>query len=256
MSFTFAEKVGYLGRVVKYGLNIPMGEGKTHILCAIMPKSGSTFLSDTLARMPGFVKIGLSYGYDRREQELSEERLLRYHCWNYVAQQAVRYSEPTKELIEKFHLKPVVLVRNIFDVVRSFKDHFVREDTGTALAYVPENILDLEEDKIFEFIVDLMIPWYINFFGTWSQCENKILVTYEELNQDSHRTFKRILEELGMDATDEAIIDCIKMASSGGTRMNKGIIGRGQSLPDVLKERIAKYCSYYKGIDFSIIGVG
>jgi hypothetical protein len=63
-----------------------------------MPKSGSTYLAQIFAHLPGFVEATLVPGYGRREQELCHERLLALAAQpgSFVAQQHVRYSDITR----------------------------------------------------------------------------------------------------------------------------------------------------------------
>jgi hypothetical protein len=38
-------------------------------------------------------------------------------------------------------------------------------------------------------------------------------------------------------------------------RLNKGVTGRGDSLPDHLKERVRSFSRYYPGVDFGPLGL-
>ena len=104
------------------------------------PKSGSTYLTHILKNLPNMRMVQLSLGTDRREQELCNEKLILYHNKNYVSQTHTRYSSVTQQLIDTYTLHPIVLVRNIFDVVVSIYDHFRLESTITPLAFVPDDI--------------------------------------------------------------------------------------------------------------------
>ena len=109
--------------------------------------------------------VQLSLGTDRREQELSNEKLILYHNKNYVSGNHTRYSSVTQKLIDTYMLHPIVLVRNIFDVVESLYDHFRLESTVIPMAYVPNDISEWDKNKALLFITEMVIPWYFNFYG-------------------------------------------------------------------------------------------
>src|SRR5687767_14488637 len=157
----------HLGDYVNFLLKQEMSCQHHRLLLACMPKSGSTWLATMLACLPGFRPAVLVNGHDRREQELSEIQLLLNQRWNYVSQMHLRYSEPTARLIQTFSLKPIVLVRNIFDIVPSIHDHWHCESVRGPSCYLKNAMTNWPSDKIDEFIVDMGLPWYFNFFLSW-----------------------------------------------------------------------------------------
>ena len=167
------------------------------ILLACMPKSGSTFLSNTVGRLPGFRKIALTRHYGRVEQDISFSLALRKYKYSYICQQHVRYNARTAEAIETFDLTPVVLVRNIYDCVVSLRDHLRRESIETPMAYLLESHLALEDAEIEALIVDLAVPWYVNFYVSWMFCPNALWLTYEDVVADPAKVIATILERAG-----------------------------------------------------------
>lgn len=146
-----------------------------------MPKSGSTYLTAILGRMPGMKIVSLVPGYDRREQELDIGMLRATDGIDYVAHHHVRFSRPTMTLLDHFCIKPVVQVRNIFDIVVSIKDHLRNESIEGSMGYVVPEMVRWDDQQLERFIVQMMIPWYFNFYMSWRDCESRILVRYEEL---------------------------------------------------------------------------
>lgn len=160
-----------------------------HILVACFPKSGSTWLSEVLSALPGFARINLVPVYDRREQELAFERLLVAHHLNYVAQHHCRYSLATQHCLRAFSIKPVILVRNIFDCVVSMKDHIDRGIDNPVtrigpLAYIPRAYDGWPAEARLDFVVDMCVPWYFNFFVSWQDSDAGVWVRYEDLLAD------------------------------------------------------------------------
>jgi len=222
-----------------------------------MPKSGSTYLRQIFTQLPGFTGATLVPGYGRREQELSRDLLVEQTArpGSFVAQIHLRYSSVTADYIAEFGLKPLVLVRNIFDVTVSLID-FLRDAPVNPVAVVPREFSDWDTDRAAEFITAMYLPWYFNFFLTWQLCDDKTLVTYEELIADPVATVTRICESLGIDVDAGEVAAAVDSpALVGRTRLNQGVTGRGEPLPESCKRRIVSMAAFYAGRDLSPIGL-
>ena len=228
-----------------------------HILLACMPKSGSTYLTSLIQHLPRFQSANLVGTYEGREQELASEQLIGFHRMNYVAQHHVRYHRATQNYIDQFSLVPIVLVRNLHDVVYSTYDHLVRESTVGPAAVVPRDLIGRPEEEVLSFIVDMMIPWYFNFYYSWQQCADKLVLNYNNWIGDPVGTLRLIGVHVGFSLNDDDVRRSVEMTKGANVRFNKGISGRGQSLPQELKDRIAKYAAYYRDQGISdILGTG
>lgn len=228
---------------------------KTHLLVACMPKSGSTYLSAILSSLEGFQPSILVHSGGRREQELDVLQLVHYDDINYVAQLHVRYSQETQELMERFDIKPIVLVRNIYDVAVSFRDHFRNESTVNPMGYAFPYMKDWPDEKLEEFIVDICMPWYFNFFMSWQESDKLCLLTYEELVANPKSSVGKLNKHFSLGLNDEDINRAIELAGSKFTRKNIGKTGRGEHLNDYCKLRIERLAGYYVDTDFSLLGL-
>jgi hypothetical protein len=247
---------------------------EVRLLVACMPKSGSTLLSTVIASLPGMRREQLVNGYDRREQELCVQKLaeakdrteLLRARWRdehssapfprgFVSQHHVRYSKPTAKLLAVYNFKTVVLVRNIFDAFVSLRDHIVKDSPIAPMAYCSEEMRKWPKDKLHEFIADMLMPWYINFYVCWQLCEDKYLVSYEQLLADIPGKLREIAAFGDLAITDEDISNALARAGDANTKMNKGISGRGAELADSVKDRIRRYAAYYPEVDFAPIGL-
>ena len=201
-----------------------------HILVACFPKSGSTWLSETLSRLPSFHRVDLVPAYGRREQELAFERLLLFHTLNYVAQHHCRFSVATERCLNAFSVKPIILIRNIFDCIVSAKDFI---DTGKEhpdvmvgpMAYVPQVYLGWSDVQKYDFIIDMFVPWYYNFFVGWLDYPAGAWVSYEELVAEPAATIKRIANELRFNVDGAAIENALAQASKASNSKKRGCSG-------------------------------
>ena len=231
------------------------GRHSPRFLVACMPKSGSTFLTVTIASLPGLKQRSLIRHGGRREQELDPGKLRKHSRSSYAAQHHVRYNEGTKWAIERFNLLPIVLTRDIFDVCISLKDHFRREGVENPMGYVNVGMTDWEDDRLELYIAQMIIPWYFNFYLTWLDAEWKISVNYTELKNSPGEALERIIREAGLSFTSENVDAAIEKASNGQTRKNASIEGRGISLNQRAREHIFSLAAHYPDVDFSELGI-
>lgn len=232
-----------------------------HILVACMPKSGSSFLNAALCAVTRWPELPLSYAYMQNEQELHLPYLLSRLEYNTVTQQHCRATDPNVQILEAFGIRPVVLVRNLFDVVLSLADFY---DGGAIInTFFAPRWGKLTAEHKYDLIIDHMMPWYISFFASWADvmragrldCK---LVTYDAMIDDKPGMLAAILAHqcLSKSAAECTAAVTAVDGAAAGTRLNKGVGGRGvAALSDAQKERIRRLASYYSDIDFSVVGL-
>lgn len=262
------------------GKQLGRPNGVHGILVACMPKSGSTYLSSLIAALPGFQRKHGVPSYERREQELDEAKIAdaftetvtlrkafaagllvsQDRPRGFVMQHHVRHSKETERLIEQFELVPVVLVRSLFDIVVSLSDHLMRDASEgggvfMSMAYADERVREWAPEQRSAFIVDLAIPWFVNFYVGWHRRPNTLFVSYDELTADPADVLRRVLEAGHISRNREMYQSAIETVAGGFTRRNVGVGGRGADLPEELKERVRHCCTYYEDVDFGPIGI-
>lgn len=229
------------------------------ILLACFPKSGSTFVRSVIDKKKEFKHVNLVPSYYEREHELDIRFLYKYRKLNYIAQLHVRANNETEKLVKQFDLIPVILVRDIYDVIVSLVDNMRRNNAiRWPMAKIFDTHLNLTDEELYSVVVDLFVPWYINFFVGWKISPlTKIIVNYEEMLKNELSFFKKIFSACEMVFSDEEIRNMIDETkkNSKHNKLNKGVVGRGNQIPVETKNKIVKLCSYYPNIDFSEIGI-
>ena len=170
-------------------------------------------------------------------------------------------------LLADFGVRPVILVRRIFDVVWSLlwdlreKERlpgFGSGRNGYSFVWQDSTIECLEDDELLDFIIDLAVPWYVNFYVSWYRlCEqgavNALWVTYEQLMSDKPGTVREILDFVGArnnsERTDEVLAGRYGSFRDGRTSQGE------TALCDTQKARIRRLFSYYSDVDFGRIGI-
>lgn len=211
-----------------------------------------------VSEIGGFQKVSLVPAYGTREQELSAGKCHKFRNSNFIAQHHVRYSDYTHSLISRFDLTPVVLVRDIFDTVVSLRDHIRKESPVWPMASVTEEHANLPDSDLERLIVDLLVPWYVNFYVGWAMSPvNYLLVRYEDVVNNPSGSIEEILRASGYYPRRQEVPRALEKVKSGGLshRFNVGKTGRGTDLNSGAVEHVKRLTSYYPSIDFSPMGV-
>ncbi|MBS0205972.1 MAG: sulfotransferase domain-containing protein [Planctomycetes bacterium] len=235
---------------------------RSHMWVIAAPKSGSTWLSAILQNYLGWESRCLARVCDRREQEPSLRQLAAASMIDNVlwTHQHTRASKPTLELIQRAQILPIIQTRNVHDTVMSMSDHFDRESTVCSMAYMDEfHWSQLDADRKRQFIIDMVMPWYFNFYAGWlssSLVRDKIafVCRYEDLKKDPVGEVVQICNHFGLPVDESKIQAAIDLSSSQPTRRNKGVIGRGNMLSDAQKATLSRLRDYYSDVDFSAAG--
>ena len=102
-----------------------------NIFVACFPKSGSTYVTTLLSELTGFPIVPAVQFFGQNEQDLFEPALQPFRGRSTVTQQHVKGTNNNLRLMKEYGIRPVVLVRDIFDVLLSLHDHFEREGIHT-----------------------------------------------------------------------------------------------------------------------------
>ena len=234
------------------------------IFVSAMPKSGSTFLSRNIAQITGFDFEPMTYGFERNEQELYLPKLVDNYNRSTVTQQHTKATGPNLNLFNRFGIRPVILVRNIFDVVFSIRDYLLKEGVAHFPSlYATDHFATLSEDEQYDFLITFAIPWYLNFFVSWFDATRDkrieaLWITYENLVEDWVAGISTVLTFYDIEHSEADIRSTVETLQRrpAETRMNKGVVGRGQrGLNRAQRERIMAMKQHYPWVDFSLMGL-
>jgi len=232
-----------------------------NILLSCFPKSGSSHVADVLSRVTGFPKIGAVQFYGQNEQDLYEPALRVLATTSSVTQQHVKGTNVNVDLMQRYGIRPVILVRNVFDALVSLHDHFERENFDTPVGFVHREYRTMSFEDRLRFLVHLHLPWYLHFVMSWREAAERLQVlwtSYEEVFADQEAGVRRILDFYGLDATQEDIRRAIS-AAGRGPRFNVGLTGRGQRLMPPDAQQAARQIAGSWSVDDALlqrIGLG
>jgi len=246
-------------RLLAAGKRRFLGRADCLFVCA-MPKSGSTFLVNALVEATGHVPLFL--GYDHlNEQDLYLPRLVDAWSLPLVAHQHTRATRANLALIREFHIRPVILVRDLADAAVSLADHLEREARQTPILNLGDEALGWDRAGRLDAVVDLAMPWYVQFWAGWAAAladgrADGMVLRYAELAASPVEAVERVLAFHGIRRARPALEAAVARAQGQGSRLNRGIGGRGRAeLTERQHARIARLAGYYPAVDFTPVGV-
>ena len=210
-------------------------EYKTAVLFA-MPKSASLFTIQLLASSLNYMnhQIGFNEGsgeiyYPRMVLAATAHSNTISHCHSQPYSNVV-------QIIDNFNIKPIVLYRNLPDVIASRKDMLVK-DKG-AKDFLPQeaisNFLNSSEDDQLQVTIDLFADQYINFYQSWVEQKERLsplFIRYEDVVEDKNKVVQQVAYKLGETVSSETVEEVSNNINSlGGINFNKGIKYRGENL--------------------------
>lgn len=237
------------------------------IIVAAAPRSGSTFLTNVLSQITRLRYFRLCSGYSTNEHDLYLPALCFMNDTGCVSQMHMKGTFHNASLINLFGIKPLILVRDIFDTAVSLlydlrqKENLPGYEIGSngySFLWMDKNTKSMDDDMLLDLIIDLAIPWYVNFYVSWYRLmEQKgvsgFWVNYEHLMADKENAIRSILKYI--EFPFEGNID-LKILEQKFDTFHKGGSGRGRKiLSNERQERIRKLFSYYPDVDFSRYGL-
>lgn len=247
---------------------------QTNILVACMPKSASTFIQNALRVGLALPGAGLhtatfnaasssALGANLREQEPDELALLRngLNQRGYVAQHHSRCSPYVARLLSTYNVHPIVTHRNIFDILVSMDDMLMewRKVQAPAVSHyfndaMPGNYPLLDRADRLMMLAQRNAAWLVQFYISWKKCEQvgltrPLWISYEkDFLGDKVALARRVVGHLGLDP-----VMVMRLAAAfddrpdaGQMRLNKGVAGRGQDVPQAVRDLVLSVASAYR----------
>ena len=213
----------------------------------------------------GYEHSYFAFAYYNIEQELYLPRLIDAYGRGTVTQQHFRANPPNLEILRQFGIRPVVLVRNIFDVIVSMRDHLLRERLDNLPSvYAPIQFAEFDDEKQIDYLITYVAPWLITFYVSWHNAfvtreYDFCWLSYEDMIRNWPTAIANILKFYNQQKTSaeiEIVLHRMSKTSGSSTRFNQGVSGRGHQLMSLAqKERIQDMTQAYSDVDFAKIGI-
>jgi len=151
-----------------------VGARRNILLLAFAPKAAGTFFREAAVKTLNGQLIRLAHAQGGRDGTLYLPYVLRI-CLDSEAPETVAHVhmqafESNRHLINALGLKPVIMIRNIADMLASFLDMLETDPVARAEGLncqVPANFTELDRARKLDFMIDVIAPWYASYFATW-----------------------------------------------------------------------------------------
>jgi hypothetical protein len=190
------------------------------IFIAGLPKSGTTWLQNQLARVPGYnirrVRDPEGAVNTRDVSHTIFESLPR-HGYSIVKLHT-RWSEQNLQIIRAHAPRFVVMIRDLRDMCVSRYFHALQDPGNHHHALYASLSREEGLDHCIEIVGRNYVPWVENWqHAAAADREAICLVRYEDLNRDTEGTFRRVLEFYGIEP-DARLLERMAGSKMSGSR--------------------------------------
>ncbi len=206
-----------------------------HLFLSTLPKTGGMYLAKALSRMTGYPLHQVVPTHFMNEQDLCPQQmwwLMKPRVlWHHARANAFNLS-----MIKQYGLRPIVHVRDIFDIVLSIDDYTQRDDIrckSGPQGHIHREFQTMTRKERIDYLIHIQLPWYFSYLVSWREASEQIDVlwtTYDELFSDQRATFGKILDHMELSVSSEKITRAIESLSSSETNFNRGISGRADNI--------------------------
>jgi hypothetical protein len=190
-------------------------------------KSGSTYVADLLRRYLGAERSNHDVrDYDwLAEHNLTDAFVAQMRGTSFSVNLHVLPHASNLAAFARESIVPVVLWRNLADVIVSFDDHVRGESHLNPVFHLADRdaYLALPPHERYAYLIDAIVPWNLSFYLAWRR-RNAVMHAYEQLAASPAVFVREILAELGAAVDDERLADAITVRD--GVRFNVGRAGR------------------------------
>ena len=219
------------------------GARRPILLLAFAPKAAGTYLRQAAIEALDGQLVRLVHAQGGRDGTLYLPNLL--SCYldaaappivSHVHMQALAAN---RHFINALGLKPVIMLRDVADMLASFLD--MLEDDPLARAeglncLVPANFAELSPEAKRDFMIDVIAPWYASYFATWRSFaaedpQTVLVLRYGDFCRDPLNCLETMLRHAGFTASrDECEYGLASVwPERSAFRFNKGVAGRGRA---------------------------
>jgi hypothetical protein len=239
--------------------------GKPVVLFAFPPKAAGTFLRTAALYAVDGSLVRTVHAQGGRDAQFYLPIFLSYHAGAFgpspmVSHVHMQALKANRHFIEAFDLKPVIMLRSIPDMLRSFADMIETDPAARAEGLnfpMPDDFCAFSHARKADFLIDFLAPWYAGFYATWLEWardapERICLLRYAAFRANPAGELSRALTHCGLPKPDVICRAAIDRAwrERHAIRFHRGEEGRGQNYftPEQMA-RIARTLSYFPALD-------
>lgn len=237
-----------------------IGSRRKIVLLAFAPKAAGTYLRQAAIYAIGGQLIRTSHAQGGRDSTFYLPNVLTCYLDDdapepvtHVHMQAL---PANRHFIEAFGMKPIIMIRNIPDMLASFWDMLESDPVARAdglNCQIPFDFTEISHEKKGDFLIDIIAPWYASYFATWKTFVDEAgevvrVLRYDEFAADPVGVLQIALLHTGHPTSLNECKAALARAwhERDGLRFNKGRSGRGKDYFSLGQlERLSRMLSCY-----------
>ena len=230
------------------------------LLLAFAPKCAGTYFRQAALHAVGGQLVRMCHAQGGRDGTLYLPNVI-VSCLDETAPVTVTHLHmqaltANRRFIETLGLRPVIMIRNIPDMLASFVDMLEVDPLARAEGLncqIPANFCDLNRSDKLYFMVDVIAPWYASYFATWKDFADEApgtvcVLRYHDFCREPAEALRTAVSHAGFITT---LFRCRQSLQAvwrekENYRYNKGSSGRGKEyFSPAHFARLARLLSYY-----------
>lgn len=239
-----------------------LGAKRKVVLLAFPPKAGGTFLRAAVIKAVGGQLVRIVHAQGGRDATPYLPALVEYFEGRMTEKVLVTHVHmlalpANLHLLAAFGIKPAIMVRSIPDMLASYWDMLESDDEALhngLNCLIPFNFRDLPRNAKADFLIDILAPWYVNYYASWFEHALAVpgavhALDFRVFQRDPAQVVASCLSNTGLphdlEACEAAVAHAWKQRQK--LRFNKGKSGRGEHYfrPSHL-HRLARMLGHYR----------
>jgi hypothetical protein len=237
-----------------------VGARRPMLLLAFAPKCAGTYFRQAAIHVTNGQLVRMCHAQGGRDGTLYLPNVLAC-CLDDKAPATITHLhmqafDANRNFIEAVGLKPVIMIRDLADMLASFLDMLEVDPVARAEGLncqIPSNFCGLDRNDKLDFMIDVIAPWYASYFATWkgfadAAPDQVCVLQYRDLCNNPGETLYKALTHAGFVTTKFQCRKSVELIWEERKiyRFNRGVSGRGRDYFSRLHfARLQKLLSYY-----------
>ena len=238
-----------------------LGSKRKAVLLAFPPKAAGTFLRSAIINAVDGQLVRTVHAQGGRDATPYLPTFVTYFSGGVTDKTLVTHVHmlalpANVHFLAAFGIRPIVMKRSIPDMLASYWDMLDKDDSALLdglNCHIPENFRRLSRNAKADFLMDVLGPWYVNFYAGWlshaaANKDNVCVLDFHALRTSPVESLKRCLECAGIKVTRTRCEIAVQETWNGrhALRFNKGEEGRGEDYFSAAQlNRLARMLSHY-----------
>jgi hypothetical protein len=221
-----------------------LGKKRPLVMLAFAPKAAGTFFRSAVIKAIDGQLVRTVHAQGGRDAQLYLPLLVHYYAGSVTTKTLVTHVHmqalpANRHFLAAFGIRPVIMLRSIPDMMASYWDMLDGaseseiENMGVNF-HVPAAFRGWTQGAKQEFLLDMLMPWYVSYFASWrdyaAEAPDDVLVLrFDAFQENPVHVLQNVLRHTHLPAGEKRCREAFAAtwAMRGTLRYNQGRAGRG-----------------------------